>query len=130
MSTQVSPLAVAPIDVVTLDNVPARVEAVVYLRVTDPVKAVVEVQDYRVATSQVMQAALRWRLGEIRLDDLLHRQAAVNRELAEIMNERTAPWGVDVVQAEITEVELPEALRDAMVRPSRSVAPPADDEYL
>jgi regulator of protease activity HflC (stomatin/prohibitin superfamily) len=140
VSTQVVPLKVAATDVVTYDNSEARIDAVVYVRVTDPVKAVVEVDDYLNAVAQVFHAVLRAMAGELTLSDLLHQQAAVNDRLAETMAQRTAEWGLAISHAEITDVALRSgAAQPAPYRsepapyvpePAPYVPEPATDEYL
>ncbi len=87
-------LAVPPQEVITRDNVPARVDAVIYFRVVDPNKSVLEVEDYGLATSQISQTTLRSVLGQKDLDDLLTNREAINEELQVIIDEHTEPWGV------------------------------------
>jgi regulator of protease activity HflC (stomatin/prohibitin superfamily) len=125
VSMQVVPLEIPAREVITRDNVPVRVQTVVYARVVDPVKAVVDVDNYRTATSQVTQAAVRAHVGAITLDRLLHEQASVNAELTALVAERTAAWGVEVGQAEIKDVELRDDRRPAPPSPAAAPAAPA-----
>ena len=107
---------VPPQDVITRDNVPVKVNAVVYFRVMDPGKAVVEIENYVVATSQIAQTTLRSILGQAELDDLLSRREKINKELQEIIDEQTDPWGVKVSTVEIKDVELPQTMQRAMAK--------------
>lgn len=101
-------------DVVTRDNVTVRVNAVVYYRVVDPTKAVTEVFDFRFATAQIAQTTLRSIIGQAELDKVLSEREKLNRELQEIIDEATNPWGVKVTAVEIKDVELPEEMRRVM----------------
>lgn len=103
-------------DVITKDNVTVRVNAVAYFNVVDPIRAVVAVQNYFYATSQVAQTTLRSILGQAELDDLLMKRDEINSELQAIIDELTNPWGVKVTLVEVKDVELPEAMRRAMGR--------------
>ena len=103
-------------EVITKDNVPAKVNAVAYFRVTDPSKAVVEVQNYIVATSQIAQTTLRSVLGQSDLDHLLTERDKLNARLQEIIDEQTEPWGVKVSVVEIKDVEIPPNMQRAMAR--------------
>ena len=105
---------VPPQDVITRDNVPARVNAVVYFRVTDPNKSVIEVENFVLATSQISQTTLRSVLGKTDLDDLLTDREAINEELKTIINEQTDPWGVKVSVVEVKDVELPQGMQRSM----------------
>jgi regulator of protease activity HflC (stomatin/prohibitin superfamily) len=107
---------IPPQDVITKDNVTVRVNAVTYFNVTDPVKAVVNVQNYLYATSQVAQTTLRSILGQVQLDELLINRDEINDQLQGIIDELTNPWGVKVTLVEVKDVELPEAMRRAMAR--------------
>ncbi|HVD38956.1 MAG TPA: SPFH domain-containing protein, partial [Solirubrobacterales bacterium] len=100
-------LNVPPQEVITRDNVPCRVNAVAYFRVVDPNRAVVEVENYLVATSQISQTALRSVLGKAELDALLAERDRLNLELQQIIDEQTEPWGVKVSTVEVKDVELP-----------------------
>jgi regulator of protease activity HflC (stomatin/prohibitin superfamily) len=103
-------------EVITKDNVPAKVNAVAYFRVVDPSKAVVEVQNYIVATSQIAQTTLRSVLGQSDLDHLLTERDKLNARLQEIIDEQTEPWGVKVSVVEIKDVEIPPNMQRAMAR--------------
>lgn len=105
---------VPPQDVITRDNVPVKVNAVVYFRVMDPEKSVVEIENYIVATSQIAQTTLRSILGQAELDDLLSRRDKINKELQTIIDEQTDPWGVKVSTVEVKDVELPQTMQRAM----------------
>ena len=107
---------IPPQDVITKDNVTLRVNAVTYFNVVDPVKAVVAIQNYFVATSQVAQTTLRSILGQIELDDLLIKRDELNQQLQQIIDELTNPWGIKVTLVEVKDVELPEGMRRAMGR--------------
>ena len=107
---------IPPQDVITKDNVTLRVNAVTYFNVVDPVKAVVVIQDYMYATSQVAQTTLRSILGQVELDDLLLKRDEINQQLQRIIDDLTNPWGIKVTLVEIKDVELPEAMRRAMGR--------------
>ncbi|MBC7333439.1 MAG: slipin family protein [Actinobacteria bacterium] len=107
---------VPPQDVITRDNVPVKVNAVVYFRVMDPEKAVIEIENYIVATSQIAQTTLRSILGQAELDDLLARRDKINKELQTIIDEQTDPWGVKVSTVEIKDVELPQTMQRAMAK--------------
>ena len=107
---------IPPQDVITKDNVTLRVNAVVYFNVVDPVRAVVAVQNYLVATSQIAQTTLRSVLGQVELDDLLLKRDEINTQLQQIVDGVTDPWGVKVTLVEVKDVELPETMRRAMGR--------------
>ena len=111
---------VPPQDVITRDNVPARVNAVVYFRVTDPNKSVIEVENHVLATSQISQTTLRSVLGQKDLDDLLTNREAINEELQRIIDEQTDPWGVKVSVVEVKDVEIPTQMQRAMARQAES----------
>jgi regulator of protease activity HflC (stomatin/prohibitin superfamily) len=116
VSLQVVAMNVPPQDVITKDNVTMRVDAVVYSRIVDPVRAVVEVQNYLFATSQSAQTNLRAILGKYDLDTLLAERERINRELRQIIARITHDWGVEVQSVEIKDVDLPDELRRAMAR--------------
>jgi regulator of protease activity HflC (stomatin/prohibitin superfamily) len=103
-------------EVITKDNVPAKVNAVAYFRVVDPSRAVVEVQNYVAATSQIAQTTLRSVLGQSDLDHLLTERDKLNARLQEIIDEQTEPWGVKVSVVEIKDVEIPASMQRAMAR--------------
>ena len=107
-------LAVPPQEVITRDNVPARVDAVIYFRVIDPNKSVLEVENYDLATSQISQTTLRSVLGQKDLDDLLTNREAINQELQVIIDEHTEPWGVKVSAVEVKDVEIPKGMQRSM----------------
>ncbi len=111
---------VPPQDVITRDNVPARVNAVVYFRVFDPNRSVLEVENYVLATSQISQTTLRSVLGQKDLDDLLSNRDAINEELQRIIDEQTDPWGVKVSAVEVKDVEIPQQMQRAMARQAES----------
>ncbi len=103
-------------DVITEDNVTVKVNAVVYFRVVDPSRAIVEVENYLYATSQLAQTTLRSVLGEVGLDDLLSKREKLNQRLQEILDQHTGPWGIKVALVEIKGVDLPENMQRAMAR--------------
>ncbi len=107
-------LDVPPQDIITNDNVSASVNAVVYFRVIDPNKAIVEVENYKYATSQLAQTTLRSVLGQVQLDQLLSERERLNKDLQKILDEQTDPWGIKVSLVEVKAVELPETMRRAM----------------
>src|SRR5450759_3831355 len=109
-------MTIPPQEVITRDNVPARVNAVAYFRVTDPARAITEVEEYPVATSQIAQTTLRSVLGRAELDDLLAERDQLNDSLRRIIDEQTEPWGIKVTTVEIKDVEIPEAMQRAMAR--------------
>src|SRR5205823_15086088 len=102
--------------VITSDNVTVKVNAVVYFRVVDPRRAIVEVENYLYATSQLAQTTLRSVLGEVGLDDLLSKREKLNQRLQEILDTNTDPWGIKVALVEIKGVDLPENMQRAMAR--------------
>jgi regulator of protease activity HflC (stomatin/prohibitin superfamily) len=107
---------VPPQDLITRDNVPAKVNAVTYFRVVDPVKSVVEVERYRAATSQIAQTTLRSVLGKADLDMLLSEREHLNAALQKIIDEQTDPWGIKVSTVEIKDVGIPQGMQRAMAR--------------
>ena len=107
---------VPPQDIITRDNVSVKVNAVVYYRVIDPSRAIVEVEDYMFATSQLAQTTLRSVLGQAELDDLLASRERLNQELQRILDNLTDPWGIKVSAVEVKHVDLPEDMRRAMAR--------------
>jgi regulator of protease activity HflC (stomatin/prohibitin superfamily) len=109
-------LTIPPQEVITRDNVPARVNAVAYFRVTDPVRTIVEVEAHPVATSQIAQTTLRSVLGHVDLDTLLAEREELNESIRKIVDEQTEPWGIKVTTVEIKDVEIPEAMQRAMAR--------------
>ncbi len=109
-------LNIPPQEVITRDNVPSRVTAVAYFRVVDPNKAIVEVENFLLATSQIAQTAMRSVLGKAELDQLLSERERLNVDLQQIIDEQTEPWGVKVSTVEIKDVEIPEQMQRAMAR--------------
>src|ERR1700716_384301 len=109
-------LEVPPQDIMTADNVTLKVNAVIFLRVIDPNKAVVEVSNYVYQTSQFAQTTLRSVLGEQELDELLAHREKINTRLQTILDQHTAPWGVKVVNVEVKQVDMPESMLRAMAK--------------
>jgi len=109
-------LNIPPQEVITRDNVPASVTAVTYFRVIDPNKAIVEVENFLLATSQIAQTTLRSVLGKAELDQLLSERERLNEDLQTIIDEQTEPWGVKVTTVEIKDVEIPDQMQRAMAR--------------
>jgi len=107
---------IPPQDVITKDNVSVKVNAVVYFRVMDPQKAIIEVQDYLYATSQLAQTTLRSVLGEVELDELLSEREKLNAQLQEIIDKHTDPWGIKVQLVEMKHVDLPENMVRAIAK--------------
>jgi len=116
VSLRVVTLDVPTQDVITKDNVSVKVDAVVYFRVLDPVKAIVNVEDYYYATSQISQTTLRSVCGQAELDELLSEREKLNMKLQEIIDRETDAWGVKVVSVELKRIDLPEELVKAMAR--------------
>ncbi len=109
-------LVVPPQDIITKDNVPAKVNAVAYFRVVDPTAAIVEVADFSQATLQIAQTTLRSVLGQHHLDELLSEREQINQILQKIIDEQTAPWGIKVSVVEVRDVEIPSSMQRAMAR--------------
>jgi regulator of protease activity HflC (stomatin/prohibitin superfamily) len=109
-------LDVPPQDIITRDNVSVKVNAVVYFRVLDPSRAVVEVENYMYATSQLSQTTLRSVLGQAELDDLLAERERLNQQLQQILDSQTDPWGIKVSSVEVKHVDLPQDMQRAMAR--------------
>jgi regulator of protease activity HflC (stomatin/prohibitin superfamily) len=109
-------LNIPPQEVITKDNVPARVNAVAYFRIVDPKAAIVNVENFMVATSQIAQTTLRSVLGQHLLDELLSERDKINSILQEIIDEATAPWGIKVSIVEVKDVEIPSGMQRAMAR--------------
>lgn len=107
---------VPPQDVITRDNVSLKVNAVIYFRVVDPNRAVVAVEDYLYATSQIAQTTLRSVLGQAQLDDLLSEREKINQQLQKIIDEHTDPWGIKVTTVEVKHVDLPQDMQRAMAK--------------
>jgi regulator of protease activity HflC (stomatin/prohibitin superfamily) len=109
-------LTIPPQEVITKDNVPVRVNAVAYFRIVDPRSAIVQVENFMVATSQIAQTTLRSVLGQHQLDELLSEREKINSILQEIIDEATAPWGIKVAIVEVKDVEIPQGMQRAMAR--------------
>src|SRR5262249_34621210 len=109
-------LNIPPQEVITKDNVPVRVNAVAYFRIVDPKAAIVQVENYMVATSQIAQTTLRSVLGQHALDELLSEREKINTLLQSIIDEQTAPWGIKVSIVEVKDVEIPQGMQRAMAR--------------
>jgi regulator of protease activity HflC (stomatin/prohibitin superfamily) len=109
-------LDIPPQDVITRDNVSVKVNAVVYFRVMSPVRAIIDVENYIYATSQLSQTTLRSMLGEVVLDDLLAEREKLNLKLQEVIDRHTDPWGVKVALVEVKQVDLPESMQRAMAK--------------
>jgi len=109
-------LDIPPQDVITRDNVSVKVNAVVYFRVIAPVRAIIDVENYIYATSQLSQTTLRSMLGEVVLDDLLAEREKLNQRLQEVIDRHTDPWGVKVSLVEVKQVDLPESMQRAMAK--------------
>jgi regulator of protease activity HflC (stomatin/prohibitin superfamily) len=115
-SLRIEAMEVPAQDVITRDNVTVKVNAVVYFRVIDPTKAVIEVANYLYATSQLSQTSLRSVLGEVELDSLLSQREALNMRLQAVLDQNTGPWGIKVTMVEIKQVDLPEQMIRAIAR--------------
>jgi regulator of protease activity HflC (stomatin/prohibitin superfamily) len=116
MDLRVVTIDVARQEVMTLDNVPVSVDAVVYFRVVDPIAAVVKVENFWKATSLIAQTTLRSVLGQAHLDDLLSQRESINQQLQEIIDRQTEPWGVKVTSVEVKDVALPDSMKRAMAK--------------
>ena len=116
MDLRIVALDIAPQDTITKDNVSVTVNAVVYFRVVDPVKSVVEIEDYYFATSQLAQTTLRSVIGQSELDELLAEREQINEIVRRIIDEGTDPWGVEVTGVEIKDIDLPQEMKRAMAK--------------
>jgi regulator of protease activity HflC (stomatin/prohibitin superfamily) len=116
VNLQTVTMDIPPQDVITKDNVTIRVNAVTYFNVTEPVRSVVNIQNYLFATSQIAQTTLRSILGQVELDEILINRDEINDKLQQIIDELTNPWGVKVTLVEVKDVELAESMRRAMAR--------------
>src|SRR5665811_668708 len=116
MDLRVVTIDVSKQEVMTRDNVPATVDAVVYFRVIDPVAAVIKVENFWKATSLIAQTTLRSVLGQAPLDDLLSQRDIINQKLQEIIDRQTGPWGVKVTAVEVKDVSLPDSMKRAMAK--------------
>src|SRR5690242_3584522 len=136
LSLRVEAMEVPAQDVVTRDNVTVKVNAVLYFRIVDPTKAVIEVANYLYATSQLAQTTLRSVLGEVELDELLGQREKINVRLQGVLDEHTGPWGVKVTMVEVKQVDLPEQMIRAIARQAeaererRAKIIHAEGEYL
>ena len=126
---------VPPQDVITQDNVSIKVNAVIYFRVLQPAKAVIEVENFLVATSQISQTTLRSVLGQSELDDILGEREKINHRLQQIIDHQTEPWGIKVSTVEVKQIDLPQEMQRAMARQAeaererRSKVIAAEGEY-
>jgi regulator of protease activity HflC (stomatin/prohibitin superfamily) len=116
VSLRIAAVDIPPQDVITRDNVSVKVNAVLYMRVSDPAKAVLEIEDYMYATSQLAQTTLRSVLGEVELDELLSDREKINAVLKKIIDQRTEAWGIEVSAVEVKDVDLPDQMKRAMAR--------------
>jgi len=116
MDLRIVALDIPPQDTITKDNVSVTVNAVVYFRVVDPAKAVVEIEDYYFATSQLAQTTLRSVIGQSELDELLAHRERINDIIREIIDEGTDPWGIEVTGVEIKDIDLPKEMKRAMAK--------------
>ena len=109
-------LNIPPQEIITKDNVPARVNAVAYFRIVDPNAAIVQIENFMVASSQIAQTTLRAVLGQHLLDELLSERDKINAILQEIIDEATTPWGIKVARVEVKDLEIPASMQQAMAR--------------
>jgi regulator of protease activity HflC (stomatin/prohibitin superfamily) len=116
VSLRIMAMDVPPQDVITRDNVSVRVNAVLYMKVKNPSRVVLEIEDYLYATNQLAQTTLRSVLGEVELDELLSDREKINAVLKRIIDERTEAWGIEVDAVEVKDVDLPETMKRAMAR--------------
>src|SRR5579875_3145146 len=136
ISLRIEAMEVPPQDLVTRDNVTVKVNAVVYFRVVEPIKAVLEVSNFLYATSQLAQTTLRSVLGEVELDELLSQREKINIRLQGVLDEHTGPWGVKVTMVEVKPVDLPDQMIRAIARQAeaererRAKIIHAEGEYL
>src|ERR1700685_2344044 len=136
ISLRIEAMEVPPQDLVTRDNVTVKVNAVVYFRVVEPIKAVIEVTNYLYATSQLAQTTLRSVLGEVELDELLSQREKINIRLQSVLDQHTGPWGVKVTMVEVKQVDLPDQMIRAIARQAeaererRAKIIHAEGEYL
>src|SRR5256884_7862185 len=117
-------LNIPPQEVITKDNVPVRVNAVAYFKIIGPKDAIVQVENYMVATSQIAQTTLRSVLGQHSLDELLSEREKINEILQGIIDEQTAPWGIKVSIVEVKDVEIPQGMQRAMARQAEAEREP------
>lgn len=116
VDTRTITMDIPPQDVITLDNVSLKVNAVLYYRITDPEKAITKVEDYHFATAQSAQTTLRSTLGKYQMDDLLSQRDKINHSLQDILDHDTEPWGIKVSKVEVKHIDLPKEMQRAMAR--------------
>lgn len=116
MDIRVITLDVPAQDVITRDNIPVKVDAVLYFKISDPAKAIVEVEDFMQATAQIAQTSLRGVAGTGTLDEILSERERINKQLHKIIDQATDPWGIKVTAVEVKHVEIPEAMQRAIAR--------------
>ena len=121
---------VPPQDIITRDNVTVKVNAVIYFRVMDPKKAIIDVEDYLYATSQLAQTTLRSILGQSQLDDLLSKRDEINSQLQKVIDEQTEPWGVKVANVEVKNVDLPQEMQRALAKQAEAEREPVSYTHL
>ena len=135
VSLRVVTMDVPPQDVITRDNISLKVNAVIYFRVMEPIKAIIEIENYLYGTSQLSQTTLRSVCGQVELDDILYQRDKINMQIQEILDKHTEPWGVKVTAVEVKAIDLPEEMRRAMAkqaeaeRERRSKVIRAEGEY-
>ncbi|MCX5918076.1 MAG: slipin family protein [Deltaproteobacteria bacterium] len=135
VSLRVVTMDVPPQDVITRDNISLKVNAVIYFRVMDPIRAIIEIENYLYGTSQLAQTTLRSVCGQVELDDILYQRDKINMQIQEILDKHTEPWGVKVTAVEVKAIDLPEEMRRAMAkqaeaeRERRSKVIRAEGEY-
>ncbi len=116
VDTRTVTMDIQPQDVITLDNVSMKVNAVVYFRVTDPESAIIKIEDYYFAASQLTQTTLRSIMGQFQMDDILSQRDKINQRLQIILDEATEPWGIKVTTVEVKHIDLPKEMQRAMAR--------------
>ena len=116
VDTRTITMDIPPQDVITLDNVSLKVNAVLYFRITDPEKAITKVEDYNFATAQSAQTTLRSTLGQYQMDDLLSKRDKINHTLQDILDRDTEPWGIKISKVEVKHIDLPKEMQRAMAR--------------
>ena len=116
VDTRTITMDIPPQDVITLDNVSLKVNAVLYYRITDPEKAITKVEDFHFATAQSAQTTLRSTLGKYQMDDLLSKRDTINHSLQDILDHDTEPWGIKVSKVEVKHIDLPKEMQRAMAR--------------
>ena len=116
VDTRTVAMDIPPQDIITLDNVSMKVNAVLYFRITDPEKAITKVEDYHFATAQSAQTTLRSTLGQYQMDDLLSQRDKINHSLQDILDRDTEPWGIKISKVEVKHIDLPKEMQRAMAR--------------